>query len=45
MIANGINRTVRVKNTVVAKSLMLGMILGARSFINIKKRMGLSKVP
>ena len=45
MIANGINRTVRVKNTVVAKSLMLGMILVARSFINIKKRMGLSKVP
>ena len=43
MIANGINRT--VKNTIVAKSLMLGVILVARSFINIKKRMGLSKVP
>ena len=43
MIANGINRT--VKNTVVAKSLMLGVILVVRSFINIKKRMGLSKVP
>ena len=43
MIANGINRT--VKNTVVAKSLMLGVILVARPFINIKKRMGLSKVP
>ena len=43
MIANGIKRT--VKNTVVAKSLMLGVILVARSFINMKKRMGLSKDP
>ena len=43
MIANGMNWT--VKNTVVAKSLMLGVILVARSFIIIKKRMGLSKVP
>ena len=43
MIVNGINRT--VKNTVVAKSLMLGVILVARSFINMKKSMGLSKDP